>query len=805
MRRCARTGINIAICVGILMGLLSFPFVAFAQDDSSSGLFITPSNPPAVAQSLDPGILRSRYVEVGFDLLAQAREAVQSFPDGSGSFSIRLQFFPDADYTAELTHVEDALSDGYVLRGSIQGVPGSEVHLSVQGDVLNGSIIFPEANYLVEYVEGTLHLIQQVNPAFSPPTRDPLLPPDLSDQVSAAADYGLDDDGSQIDLMVVYTSNARSTVGGTSAMNARIATELDIINTGYANSGINHRMRLVHTAEVNYDEYSVDWEQNLRDVTNKNDGVMDQVHSLREQYHADLVVLITEKYGPYCGIAWLMTTPTVFFDVYAFSVISYACMGAGSYTMAHETGHNLGAAHDRNTGGSAGAYPYARGYQSSQFYTVMAYSNGTYRINYWSNPEVSYNGIPTGINYLASDSADNVRALNLTASVVAQFRDDPSPAAPSNLSADPVSKTRIDLSWTDNSTEETRFYVERTLAGITNWQQIGSTSANVVSFADTNGACGTAYRYRVRAYSPGGYSDYSAEVTASTRACINSPENLTALPVSKSQIRLDWEDMSDNENGFELERRVAGQTSWSSAGTTGANVETFLDSGLVCETAYEYRVHAFNGDGPSEYSNIVSATTALCPPSDLSGTALSQSRLSLEWVDNSLNEDGYLLERSLSGAENWQVLDNLPANSTAFEDSSLACGTAYDYRIGAVDSVFLDSEKVQRTVTTNACTPPPAPEGLSATALSGTLVRLTWQDVLDDETSYQIDRRKKGESSWTPVGATAQNYTEFVDRYLEWGQEYEYRVLAVNDYGGTPGTLVSIQTYPYGVFIPLGN
>ena len=79
----------------------------------------------------------------------------------------------------------------------------------------------------------------------------------------------------------------------------------------------------------------------------------------------------------------------------------------------------------------------------------------------------------------------------------------------------------------------------------------------------------------------------------------------------------------------------------------------------------------------------------------------------------------------------------------------------------------LDSEKSQTTVSTNACTPPPAPQGLSATPLSGTLVRLNWQDVLDDETSYQVDRRNKGQTSWTPVGATAQNYTTFVDRYLE--------------------------------------
>ena len=250
---------------------------------------------------------------------------------------------------------------------------------------------------------------------------------------------------------------------------------------------------------------------------------------------------------------------------------------------------------------------------------------------------------------------------------------------------------------------------------------------------------------------------------------------------------------------------MEGQTSWSEVETTGQDVETFLDGGLACETSYQYRVYGFNEDGPSEYSNIASATTALCPPTDLGGTALSQSRISLGWVDNSGMEDSYLLERSLSGLNDWQSLGSLPANTEAFEDTPLTCGTAYDYRVGAQKSGALDSEKAQTTVSTNACLPPSAPEDLSAIALSGTLVRLTWQDVMDDETSYQVDRRKKGQTSWTPVGATAQNYTTFVDRYLEWGQEYEYRVLAVNEYGATAGTIVSVTTYPYGAFLPLGN
>ena len=212
--------------------------------------------------------------------------------------------------------------------------------------------------------------------------------------------------------------------------------------------------------------------------------------------------------------------------------------------------------------------------------------------------------------------------------------------------------------------------LERAPGGTGSWEEIANLPANSISFEDTGHNCGTAFHYRVRAYGPGGYSAYTDEINAQTRACINTPQNLIALSVSKSQIRLDWEDMSGNEDGFKVERRVAGQITWSEEGAVEPDVETFLDSGLTCETTYQYRVYGFNEDGPSEYSNITSANTALCPPTDLSGIALSQSRISLEWLDNSGSEDNYLLERSLSGLNDWQSLDSLPANTETFEDTS---------------------------------------------------------------------------------------------------------------------------------------
>lgn len=91
------------------------------------------------------------------------------------------------------------------------------------------------------------------------------------------------------------------------------------------------------------------------------------------------------------------------------------------------------------------------------------------------------------------------------------------PAAPSGLAATGVSRTQINLSWTDNSNNESGFRIERCKnANCSNYAQIAQVGANVTTFADTGLTKNTTYRYRVRAFNAGGNSAYSAPTTGKT-------------------------------------------------------------------------------------------------------------------------------------------------------------------------------------------------------------------------------------------------------------------------------------------------
>jgi predicted phage tail protein len=84
------------------------------------------------------------------------------------------------------------------------------------------------------------------------------------------------------------------------------------------------------------------------------------------------------------------------------------------------------------------------------------------------------------------------------------------PNAPTNLVARAVSTTQINLSWTDNSSNETGFSIERcTGNSCTNFAQIATVGANVTSFPNTGLTKNTWYRYRVRAFNASGNSAFS--------------------------------------------------------------------------------------------------------------------------------------------------------------------------------------------------------------------------------------------------------------------------------------------------------
>jgi len=184
------------------------------------------------------------------------------------------------------------------------------------------------------------------------------------------------------------------------------------------------------------------------------------------------------------------------------------------------------------------------------------------------------------------------------------------PKAPSGLIATSVSSSQIDLSWVDNSGNGSRFELWRKTEGEI-WGLVSELPADTVSYSDTGLEPETEYFYQIRACNRDGCSSFSEIASATTQPSPqippNAPSGLSASALSSSQILLTWQDNSDNEDGFKIERDDG--TGFQEIATISANQTSYLDEGLSPSTTYAYQIKAYNSAGDSGYSNQAQATT----------------------------------------------------------------------------------------------------------------------------------------------------------------------------------------------------
>lgn len=267
------------------------------------------------------------------------------------------------------------------------------------------------------------------------------------------------------------------------------------------------------------------------------------------------------------------------------------------------------------------------------------------------------------------------------------------PAAPSNLQGQALSTTRIDLTWTDNATNETAYEVERAPdnAGTPGtFAQIVSLPAGTAAYSNTGLNANTGYWYRVRAVNTTDASAYTTALSITTPQGPAAPSNLAAQAFSPNQINLTWTDNTTSETGYTVERApdnagVAG--TFAPIATLPVNAVSYSSTGLTENTRYWYRVRAFTALDVSAYSALANATTPQSPPaapSNLQATALSASSINLSWVDNANNESGFLVERApdnAGSAGTFAQIASVGSNTVAFTSTLLTPVTRYWYRV----------------------------------------------------------------------------------------------------------------------------
>ncbi len=373
----------------------------------------------------DPDELSERRVRVARQYLESAREDVRRGETGRLYFNVGT----DASFDVVVERTE-RIERGYTLSGRIEGGAVGFTTLVVHEDAVAGSIWTPDAAYELRYLGGGVHALRDVTNA--PPVDCGVgLQSELSSADATGQDRG--DDGSVVDILVVYTPAAAEFAGGEPQVLSKIDHLVAYANDAFERSGAFVALNLVGAEEVDYLESYPYYDLHLLSDA---DGPMYGVHDRRDVLGADLVYLLANWRWHNGGQA---------------QILGPFGVGSGdTRVFAHEVGHNMGLEHDRY---QAGPITFEHGFVLDQCKgTIMAYPDRCQdqglgrsigQMPFYSSPwryapgTGTALGVPRlGIVRGPQGPADAVLAINRNRQTVANFR----PSGSARLSASEVNR-----------------------------------------------------------------------------------------------------------------------------------------------------------------------------------------------------------------------------------------------------------------------------------------------------------------------------------------------------------------------------
>ncbi|MEP6684157.1 MAG: fibronectin type III domain-containing protein [Parafilimonas sp.] len=180
-------------------------------------------------------------------------------------------------------------------------------------------------------------------------------------------------------------------------------------------------------------------------------------------------------------------------------------------------------------------------------------------------------------------------------------------------------------------------------------------------------------------------------------------------------------------------------------------------------------------------SGYTPADTAPKKPGDPTATVVDYKTVKITWADNSNNETGFQVYRSLKPVLDYSIIYTSGPNVKTYTDSGLSARTRYYYKINATNNFGTSSLTNYSLATTTASpTPPKPPTNLKAVALSASSIKVTWTDVATDEINYLVLRSSSDTSNFKTAALLPANSTSFTDTGLYGNTYYFYKVKAVS-------------------------
>lgn len=389
------------------------------------------------------------------------------------------------------------------------------------------------------------------------------------------------------------------------------------------------------------------------------------------------------------------------------------------------------------------------------------------------------------------------------------------PAAPSDLIANAVSFRRINLSWSDNSTNETGFEIWRSTSPSSGFITVGTAPANATSYADSVLNPVTTYYYRIRAIGQFGESGFveNLNVPAAVWLFNNNLTDASGNGRTLTQSNNPTYDAADRREGTHS-IRFNGSNQSVTIPTTGS----FLQSAFTQRTIAFWmksnsntgnRVVVDAGGSDDGLAIRLDANTLFAGiASNNVRNSISTSYTSTGWNHIALVYSGNTLRLFVNGS---QVASNTSLSFTSVPSTTSgsrigttnganAFNTAtgffngwidnfviYDFPLSAANIANLmnNAPLASSFATTGALPPVPTmPANLVASGISTSRISVTWGDA-SNETGYELYKSSNGGANFVLFATLPANTTSFLDSGLFANSVHYYRIRAFNDGGSS--------------------
>ncbi len=369
---------------------------------------------------------------------------------------------------------------------------------------------------------------------------------------------------------------------------------------------------------------------------------------------------------------------------------------------------------------------------------------------------------------------------NVAANQVLTITDEDVMHRPKNLRLLFSETNLLEFTWDHLSTREQEYEIERSETSDFELPYTFFAPKGQRSIIDTTDLiAGNTYYYRVRAINESNQSAYSDTIALMPQEYIMSPGDLSVKELSPFSLQLTWDDRSENETSFEIQR--ADNRFFDSYEQFNTPDTLFTDSTVTPNTRYFYRIVAKNKESqsfPSDYLDLLTPDY-ITPPAEVSFMRNGSTQIIIRWRDQSSNEDGFIIERALTSNFLYTQSFRVGKDREQYIDRDVMDGIDVYYRVKAFNartfSAYARGE--EGVVTANnvsdniAIYPNPADERLYISDASAEIDQIVLFNMAGEEVLRT--RPKNDPVSLDIIGITSGSYIVMI---VTPQREYRYKL-----------------------------